>query len=57
MSKENGHNNNDRGMWVRFPEETRTFLLHSVQTGSGARPTSYPMGARGSLSGGKTAEA
>jgi hypothetical protein len=34
------------------------FSLHqSVQTGSGAHPTSYPMGNRGSFSGGKAAEA
>jgi hypothetical protein len=33
---------------VRFPVGARDFsLLHSVQTGSGARPPSYPMGTRG----------
>jgi hypothetical protein len=32
-------------------------LLHVVQTGYGVHPASYPMGTRGSFSGGKTAEA
>jgi hypothetical protein len=30
-------------------------LLHVVQTGSGANPVSYPMGAGGSFRGGKAA--
>jgi hypothetical protein len=30
-------------------------LHHRVQTGSGAQPASYPMGTRGSFSGGKAA--
>jgi hypothetical protein len=32
-------------------------LIHVVQTGSGAHPTSYPMGTVGSFPGGKAAEA
>jgi hypothetical protein len=33
---------------VRLPAGSRDFfLLHSVQTGSGAHPASYPMGTRG----------
>jgi hypothetical protein len=32
-------------------------LLHVVQAGSGAHPTSYPMGTRGSFPGGKAAGA
>jgi hypothetical protein len=35
---------------VRFPVGTRDFsLLYSVQTSSGAHPTSYPMGIGGSF--------
>jgi hypothetical protein len=34
---------------VRFPARIRYFsLLHRVQTGSGAHPTSYPVGTEGS---------
>jgi hypothetical protein len=33
------------------------FLHHRVQNGSGAHPTSYPMGTRGSFTGGKAAGA
>jgi hypothetical protein len=33
------------------------FLLHVVQTGSGVRPTSYPMGTGGSFPGAKAAGA
>jgi hypothetical protein len=36
---------------------SRNFSLHRVQNGSGAHPASYPMGTRGSLPGGKAAEA
>jgi hypothetical protein len=32
-------------------------LRHRVQNGSGAHPTSYPMGIRGSFPGGKAAGA
>jgi hypothetical protein len=43
---------------VRFPAETTNiYLLHCVQTGSGAHPVSYPMGTGGSFSGGKEAGA
>jgi hypothetical protein len=36
----------DLGSGVRFPAEAGNFsLLHSVQTGSGTHPPSYPMGA------------
>ncbi|PNF40176.1 hypothetical protein B7P43_G08264, partial [Cryptotermes secundus] len=43
----------DRGVAVRVPVGSEFSLLHTVQTGSGAHPTSYPMGTRGSLAGGK----
>jgi hypothetical protein len=44
----------DRDSRVRFPTEARNFSLHySVQNGSGAHPTSYPMDTRGSFPGGK----
>jgi hypothetical protein len=39
---------------VRVPLGTGNFSLHhSVQTGSEAHPTTYPMATRGSFSGGK----
>jgi hypothetical protein len=39
-----------------IPAGARDFsLLHSVQTGSEAHPTSYRMGTRGSFPGGKVA--
>jgi hypothetical protein len=48
----------DRGSRVRFAAEAGNFSLHhSVQNGSGAQPASYPMGTRGSFSGGKAAGA
>jgi hypothetical protein len=34
---------------VQFPALQDFFLLHSVQTGSGAHPASYPMGTGGSF--------
>jgi hypothetical protein len=41
-------------IWVIFPAGSRDFsLLHSVQTGSGSHPASYPMGTGGCLPGGK----
>jgi hypothetical protein len=41
---------------VRFLTEARDFsLLHSVQTGTGTHPASYPMGTRGSFPGDKVA--
>jgi hypothetical protein len=37
---------------VRFPAGARDYsFLHSDQTGSGAHPTSYPMGTRDSFQG------
>jgi hypothetical protein len=51
------------GLWagwsgVRIPAGAGNFfLLHRVQTGSGAHPASYPMGTGGSLSEGKAAGA
>jgi hypothetical protein len=47
----------DRGSGVRFPAGAVNFsLLHRVQTGSGAYPSSYPMGTRVSFSGVKRPE-
>jgi hypothetical protein len=40
---------------VRFLAGVTDCSLHSVQTGSGARPASHPMGVEGSFSGGKAA--
>jgi hypothetical protein len=43
---------------ARFPAGARDFFFfHSVRTGSGAHPVSYPMGTGGSFPGGKAAEA
>jgi hypothetical protein len=43
---------------VRVPAGAGNFSFHHrVQTGSGTRPTSYPMGSRGSFPGGKAAGA
>jgi hypothetical protein len=36
-------------VWVRFPAVQDFSILHSIQTGSGAQPASYPMGSRGSF--------
>jgi hypothetical protein len=48
-----GYGLDDRGL---IPGEAENFSLHHrVQNGSGAHPTSYPMGTRGSFSGGKAA--
>jgi hypothetical protein len=53
-----GYGLNDRGFTVRFPAEAWDFSLHHrVQNGSGANPASYPMGTRGSFSGGEAAGA
>jgi hypothetical protein len=38
-------------------EETDFSLFHSVKTGSGAHPASYPIGTLGSILRGKEAEA
>jgi hypothetical protein len=43
---------------IRFPAGARDFsLFHSIQTGFGAHPASYPIGTGGSFPKGKTAEA
>jgi hypothetical protein len=48
----------DRGSKVRFPARAGTFSLHHrVQNGSGVHAASYPVGTRGSFSGGKAAGA
>jgi hypothetical protein len=40
----------------RFPARDRDFsLLHDIQTGTGVRPASYPMGGEGSFPSGKPA--
>jgi len=45
-----------RSSRVRFPAEAGNFSPHhSVQSGSGAHPASYPMGIRGCFHGGKAA--
>jgi hypothetical protein len=51
-----GYGLDDRGSRVRFLEGAGNFSLHRrVQNGSGAHPSSYPMGTRGSFPGGKAA--
>jgi hypothetical protein len=51
-----GYGLDDRGSRVRFSVGAGNFSLHHrVQSGSGVHPASYPMGARGSFSGGKAA--
>jgi hypothetical protein len=53
-----GYGLDDRNSRVRFPAGAGNFSLHHrVQNGSGAHPTSYPMGTRGSFPGGKAAAA
>jgi hypothetical protein len=53
-----GYGLDHRGCRVRFPAGAGNFSLHHpVQTGSGARPASYPMGTRGSFLGSKAAGA
>jgi hypothetical protein len=48
----------DRGSRVRFPEGAGNICLHHRdQNGSGAHPTSYPMGTRDSFPGGRAAGA
>jgi hypothetical protein len=44
----------DRVIEVRSPTGADFFSSPCVQTGSGARPASYPMGTRVSFPGGKT---
>jgi hypothetical protein len=51
-----GYGLDNRGSRVRFPAEAGNFSFHHrVQNGSGAHPASYPIGTRGSFSGGKAA--
>jgi hypothetical protein len=53
-----GYGLNDRGSRVRFPVGAGNFSFHHcVQNGSGAHPTSYPMGTRVCYPGGKAAGA
>jgi hypothetical protein len=52
-----GSRMDDRGSRVGFPAEAGNISLHHrVHNGSGAHIASYPMGTRGSFSGGKLAE-
>jgi hypothetical protein len=49
-----GYGLDGRGSRVRFPAgDGNSSLHHNVQNGSGALPTFYPMGIRGSFPGGK----
>jgi hypothetical protein len=51
-----GYELDDRCSRVRFPAGAGNFSLHHrVQNSSGAHPSSYPMGTRGSFAGGKAA--
>jgi hypothetical protein len=53
-----GYELNDRSYRFRFPAGAGNFSLHHrVQNGSGVHSTSYPMGTRGSFSGGRAAGA
>jgi hypothetical protein len=52
-----GYRLDDEGVEVRVPVGSRISLLHVVQTGFGVHPTSYPMGTRVSVLGGKVAGA
>jgi hypothetical protein len=48
----------DRGSGIRFLAGAGNFSLHHrIQNGSGAHPTFYPVGTRGSFPGCKAAEA
>jgi hypothetical protein len=50
-----GYGLDSRGFGVRVPVGARFPPLHVVQTGSGAHPSSYPMGTGCSFPGGKAA--
>jgi hypothetical protein len=53
-----GYGLDSRGSRVRFPVGAGNISLHHrLQKCSGAHPASYPMGTRGSFSGGKAAGA
>jgi hypothetical protein len=42
--------------WCSIPDRGKISLLHSVQTGCGTQPASYPMCIGGSFPGGKAVE-
>jgi hypothetical protein len=51
-----GYGLDNRGSRVRFPAGAGNYFLHHrVQNGSGAHPSSYQMGTRGSFPGVKAA--
>jgi hypothetical protein len=50
-----GYGLEDQGVGVRVPIQSKIFLLHVVQTSSGAHLTSYPMSTGGSFPGSKAA--
>jgi hypothetical protein len=51
-----GYELENRGTGIRFPAGARDFsVLHSVQTGSGAHPSSYPISTGGPFFRGKAA--
>jgi len=53
-----GYELDDRGLGVLFPARARNYsLLQRFQIGSGAHPTSYPMGTGVSFPEGKAAGA
>jgi hypothetical protein len=52
-----GYGLDDLGVGFRVPVGFKDYLLSSVRNGSGVHPTSYAMGTRGSLPGGKAAGA
>jgi hypothetical protein len=48
----------DRGIDVQIPAGVKEFpILHNIITGSGAHPTSYPMGTGGTIPGTEVAGA
>jgi hypothetical protein len=58
VSIELGYGLDDWGSRVQFLAGAGNFSLHHcIQNGSEAHPASYPMGTRGSFSGGKVARA
>jgi hypothetical protein len=58
VGKETGYELDDRDLGARLSAEAENFsFFHRVQTGSEARPASYPMGTGGSFPGSKAAGA
>jgi hypothetical protein len=56
--EQNPYGLDERRSRVQFPEGAGNFYLHHRgQNGSGAHPTSYPMGTEGSFPGGEAAGA